>query len=53
MLSLTVPNVDGPLEVVQARGGKVVMPTTAGEFGAIAHFEDSEGNLVALYPRRD
>jgi predicted enzyme related to lactoylglutathione lyase len=53
VMYLTVTNVDDALEVVQARGGKVVMPTTTGEFGAIAHIEDSEGNLVALYARRD
>jgi predicted enzyme related to lactoylglutathione lyase len=27
----------------------VVLPRTSGDFGAIAHFEDCEGNLVALY----
>jgi predicted enzyme related to lactoylglutathione lyase len=53
MVYLTVPDVDGALKAVQARGGKVVTPTTIGEFGAIAHFEDSEGNLVALYGRHD
>ena len=49
MVYLTVPDVDGALERVRQRGGSVVMPTTRGEFGAIAHFEDSEGNLMALF----
>jgi predicted enzyme related to lactoylglutathione lyase len=53
LVYLTVPDVDGALQVVQARGGGVVMPTTTGELEAIAHFEDSEGNLVALYGRRE
>ncbi|MDQ2944324.1 MAG: VOC family protein [Candidatus Dormibacteraeota bacterium] len=45
-----VPDIDSTLAAVQKNGGKVVMPKAGGgEHGAIAHFEDSEGNLVALF----
>ena len=41
---------DVTMTAVEKHGGKVVMPKTqGGEHGAIAHFEDSEGNLVALF----
>ncbi|MBV9171326.1 MAG: VOC family protein [Chloroflexi bacterium] len=49
MVYLTVPDVDQALETVRQHGGSVVMPTTRGEFGAIAHFEDSERNVVVLF----
>ena len=43
-------DLDGMLERVAAAGGKVVMPRTSiGEFGFIARFVDSEGNLVAMH----
>ena len=39
-----------PLNKVADAGGKTIMPKTAiGENGFIAHFEDSEGNRVALH----
>jgi imidazolonepropionase-like amidohydrolase/predicted enzyme related to lactoylglutathione lyase len=45
----TTPDVDGTLERVQDRGGRVVVPKTRiGPFGFIASFEDSEGNRVGL-----
>ena len=49
LVYLNVPNLDAAVAAVQQRGGRIIMPKTAGDFGAIAHFEDSEGNLVALY----
>lgn len=46
----TVPDIDATLGAVEKNGGKVVMPkTSGGEHGAVAQFEDSEGNLVALF----
>ena len=46
----SVPDIDAALSAVEKSGGKVVMPKTqGGEHGAIAHFEDCEGNLVALF----
>jgi uncharacterized protein len=49
MVYLTVPDVDRALDMVQQYGGSVVMPTAHGEFGTIAHFEDTEGNVMALF----
>ena len=38
------------LDRVVANGGAVMMPKTSiGEFGFIARFEDTEGNMVALH----
>jgi predicted enzyme related to lactoylglutathione lyase len=49
----SVPDIDATLAAVEKHGGKIVMPkTSGGEHGAIAHFEDSEGNLVALFSNR-
>lgn len=46
----TAPNIDAHLERVEANGGKTVVPKMPiGEHGWIAHFEDSEGNRVALH----
>jgi len=43
------PDVDGTLERVRQRAGKVVLPKTQiGPLGFIASFEDSEGNRVGL-----
>ena len=38
------------LSKVEEAGGKIIMPKTAiGPHGFMAHFEDSEGNKVALH----
>lgn len=52
--SLVYLNADGKIESIldriPAAGGKIVQNLTSiGEFGAIAKFLDSEGNLVALH----
>jgi len=48
----TTPDVDGTLERVRERGGKVVLPKTPlGPLGFIASFEDSEGNRIGLRSR--
>jgi uncharacterized protein len=43
-------NLEGALKRVSDAGGKVVLPKTdIGEYGYIARFVDTEGNLVALH----
>lgn len=45
-----VPDIAAVLERIKQNGGKVLLPKTPiGEYGFIAHFEDSEGNRVALH----
>ncbi len=39
-----------PLSRVESAGGKIVMPKTSiGEYGFVARFQDTEGNVVALH----
>ena len=43
-------DLSGPLSRVEKAGGKVLLPKTSiGENGFIAHFQDTEGNRVALH----
>ncbi len=50
LVYFSVDDIDGTLTRVKAGSGKTLMPRTAiGEYGFIAHFEDSEGNRVALH----
>jgi uncharacterized protein len=51
LVYLTVSDMDAALARAEACGGKVVLPRASGEYGSVAHFEDSEGNLVAFYSR--
>lgn len=45
-----VDQIDATLEAIGNAGGKTLMPRISiGEYGFIAHFEDSEGNRVALH----
>jgi predicted enzyme related to lactoylglutathione lyase len=45
-----VEDINGKLVKINAKGGKTLLPKMAiGEYGFIAHFEDSEGNRVALH----
>ena len=45
-------DIEGTLHKVNANGGKTLMPKTGiGEHGYIAHFQDCEGNRVALHSR--
>jgi len=47
-----VPSIETTLEKITSQGGKVLMPKmTIGEHGHIAHFEDTEGNRVALHEK--
>jgi predicted enzyme related to lactoylglutathione lyase len=46
----TVGDIEATLAKIEAGGGKPLSPKTSiGEYGYIAHFEDSEGNRVALH----
>ena len=50
LVYFSVTDVEGPLAKVNANGGKTLMPKTGiGEHGYIAHFQDCEGNRVALH----
>ncbi|HEX3019858.1 MAG TPA: VOC family protein [Chitinispirillaceae bacterium] len=46
----SVDDIGNTMSRVQQKGGKQLIPKTSiGEYGYIAHFEDSEGNQVALH----
>lgn len=46
----TVADLDAALERANTKGGKTLTPKmSVGEYGFVAHFLDSEGNLVALH----
>ena len=48
----SVDDIEETLRRISANGGKTLMPKTGiGEYGFIAHFEDSEGNRLALHAR--
>lgn len=50
MVYFTVPSIERALERAQEKGGKLLFPKKSiGEYGFVAHFEDSEGNRVALH----
>lgn len=50
LVYFSVEDIDGTLDKISANGGKTVLPKMGiGEYGFIAHFEDSEGNRVALH----
>lgn len=45
-----VGTIDAALKKIVSAGGKTLLPRTSiGQHGFIAHFEDSEGNRVALH----
>lgn len=53
LVYFTVDNLEETLARVEQKGGKLLIPKTdIGEHGYIAHFEDSEGNQVALHSMR-
>lgn len=46
----SVDDIDEILRRVNANGGKTLMPKKSiGEYGFIAHFEDTEGNRLAVH----
>ena len=50
LVYLHVDAIDSTLKLIDQTGGKTLMPRTSiGEHGFIAHFEDTEGNRVALH----
>ena len=50
LVYFSVPAINPALAKIKRRGGKTLMPKTSiGEHGFIAHFEDCEGNRVALH----
>ena len=50
LVYFAVADIAGTLAKAKGRGGKTLVPKMdIGEFGFVAHFEDSEGNRVALH----
>ncbi|MCB0668718.1 MAG: VOC family protein [Saprospiraceae bacterium] len=50
MVYFSVEDINKTLAQVEEHGGKVLNPKNSiGEFGFVAHFEDTEGNRVALH----
>ncbi|MEM8945205.1 MAG: VOC family protein [Planctomycetota bacterium] len=50
LVYLHVDQIDPTLEAISSAGGQTLVPRTSiGEHGFIAHFEDTEGNRVALH----
>ena len=46
----SVDDINETLRRITANGGKVLMPRTSiGQYGAIAQYEDTEGNRLALH----
>jgi predicted enzyme related to lactoylglutathione lyase len=46
----SVEDIEETLRKVNATGGKTLLPKKSiGEYGFIAHFEDTEGNRLALH----
>jgi predicted enzyme related to lactoylglutathione lyase len=52
MVYFSVEDIEAVLKKVEENGGQVLNPKMSiGEYGFVAHFEDSEGNRVALHSR--
>ena len=50
LVYFTVASIDDTLEKITEAGGTVLNPKRSiGEYGFVAHFEDTEGNRVALH----
>ena len=50
LVYIHVDEIDPTLELIDSNSGKTLMPRTSiGQHGFIAHFEDTEGNRVALH----
>ena len=50
LIYLSTSNIDSTLEKVLLQNGEVLFPkTTAGKYGYVAEFKDSEGNRIALF----
>lgn len=54
LLYFTVMDVDAALTRVTEQGGKALSPKKSiGDYGYVGHFEDSEGNRVAVHSRAE
>jgi predicted enzyme related to lactoylglutathione lyase len=52
LVYFTCADIDAALKRVAENGGRVLRPKTSiGEHGFVGHFEDSEGNRVAVHSR--
>jgi hypothetical protein len=50
MVYFSTPDIDAALTRASANGGKTLHPKMSiGQYGFVAHFEDTEGNRVALH----
>jgi len=50
LVYFAVDSIEDTLAKVEREGGKILNPKTSiGDFGFTAHFEDSEGNRVAVH----
>ena len=50
MVYLSVVDINSTLKKIEDNGGKTLLgKQSIGEFGFVAHFEDTEGNRVALH----
>jgi predicted enzyme related to lactoylglutathione lyase len=50
MVYFSVDDIEGTLERVKMNGGKIIRgKSSIGEYGFVGHFEDCEGNRVALH----
>lgn len=50
LVYLHVDAIDPTLDLIEGNGGKTLMPRMdIGQHGFVAHFEDTEGNRVALH----
>ena len=50
MVYFSVDDIESTLKRVEDKGGKVINPKQSiGDYGFVGHFEDSEGNRVALH----
>lgn len=53
LVYFSVESIEEVVARIEPAGGKVLNPKSdIGEFGFVAHFEDSEGNRVALHADR-
>ena len=46
-------NIDETLKLAAANGGQILYPKTDNGIGLVAEFEDTEGNRIALYKKKN
>ena len=53
LVYFSVSEIEKTLATVESNGGKILNPKMSiGEYGFVAHFQDSEGNRVALHSEK-